>query len=60
MGEPFSSHCLSSKVLSDTEMKYVAPNAEVFAVITFVENHRAYLGSAPFKLHLDVDNRALS
>ena len=47
-----------SKVLSDTEMKYGAPKAEMFAVITFVENYRAYLGSAPFKLC--VDNRALA
>ena len=47
-----------SKVLSDTEMKYGAPKAEMFAVVTFVEKHRAYLGSAPFKLR--VDNRALS
>ena len=47
-----------SKVLSDTEMKYGAPKAEMFAVITFVENYRAYLGSAPFKLR--VDNRALA
>ena len=47
-----------SKVLSDTEMKYVAPKAEMFAVVTFVEKYRAYLGSAPFKLR--VDNRALS
>ena len=47
-----------SKVLSDTEMKYVAPKAEKFAVVTFVEKYRAYLGSAPFKLR--VDNRALS
>ena len=47
-----------SKVLSDTEMKYRAPKAEMFAVVTFVENYRAYLGSAPFKLR--VDNRALS
>ena len=47
-----------SKVLSDTEMKYGAPNAEMFAVVTFVEKYRAYLGSAPFKLR--VDNRALS
>ena len=45
-----------SKVLSDTEMKYGAPKAEMFAVITFVEKYRAYLGSAPFKLR--VDNRA--
>ena len=47
-----------SKVLSDTEMKYGAPKAEMFAVITFVEQYRAYLGSAPFKLR--VDNRALA
>ena len=47
-----------SKVLSDTEMKYGTPNAEMFAVVTFVEKYRAYLGSAPFKLR--VDNRALS
>ena len=45
-------------MLIDTEMKYGAPKAEMFAVITFVEKYRAYLGSAPFKLH--VDNRALS
>ena len=47
-----------SKVLSDTEMKYGAPKAEMFAVVTFVEKYRAYLGSAPIKLR--VDNRALS
>ena len=47
-----------SKVLSNTEMKYGAPKAEMFAVVTFVEKYRAYLGSAPFKLR--VDNRALS
>ena len=47
-----------SKVLSCTEMKYGAPKAEMFAVITFVEKYRAYLGSAPFKLR--VDNRALA
>ena len=47
-----------SKVLSDTEMKYGAPKAEIFAVVTFVEKYRAYLGSTPFKLR--VDNRALS
>ena len=45
-------------MLSDTEMKYGAPKAEIFAVVTFVEKYRAYLGSATFKLH--VDNRALS
>ena len=47
-----------SKVLSDTQMKYGAPKAEMFAVVTFVEKYRAYLGSEPFKLR--VDNRALS
>ena len=47
-----------SKVLSDTEMKYGAPKAEMFAVVTFVEKYRAYLGSEPFKLR--VHNRALS
>ena len=47
-----------SKVLRETEMKYGAPNAEMFAVFTFVEKYRAYLGSALFKLR--VDNRALS
>ena len=46
------------KVLSDNEMKYGAPKAEVFVVITFVEKNRAYLWSAPFKLR--VDNRALA
>ena len=39
-------------------MKYGAPKAEMFAVVTFVEKYRAYLGSEPFKLR--VDNRALS
>ena len=47
-----------SKVLSDTEVKYGVPKAEMFAVVTFVENYRAYWGSAPFKLR--VDNRTLS
>ena len=47
-----------SKVLSDTEMKYGAPKAEMFAVVTFVEKYRAYLSSEPFKLR--VDNRELS
>ena len=47
-----------SKVLSDTKMKYGAPKAEMFAVVTFVEKYRAYLDSKPFKLR--VDNRALS
>ena len=47
-----------TKVLSDTEMKYGAPKAEMFAVVICVEKYRAYLGSEPFKLR--VDNRALS
>ena len=47
-----------SKVLSDTEMKYGAPKAEMLALITFVEKYRAYLRSALFKLR--VDNRALA
>ena len=47
-----------SKVLGDTETKYGAPKAEMFAVVTFVEKYRAYLGSEPFTLR--VDNRALS
>ena len=33
-----------SKVLTDTEMKYGAPKAEMFAVVTFVEKYRTYLG----------------
>ena len=51
-------HLNGSKVLSDTEMKYGAPKADMFVVVTFVEKYRAYLGSTPFKLR--VDNRALS
>ena len=47
-----------SKVLSDTEMSYGAPKAEMFAVIFFVEKYKAYLWSAPFKLR--VDNRDLA
>ena len=39
-------------------MKYGASKVEMFAVVTFVEKYRAYLGSEPFKLR--VDNRALS
>ena len=39
-------------------MKYGAPKAEMFALVTFVEKYSAYLGSAPFKIR--VDNRALS
>ena len=46
-----------SKVLSDTKMKYGAPKVEMFAMVTFVEKYRAYLGSEPFNLR--VDNRAL-
>ena len=47
-----------SKVLSDIEMKYGAPKAEMFAVVTFAKNYRSYLRSATFKLR--VDNGALS
>ena len=36
-----------SKVLIDTEMKYGTPKAEMFAVVTFVEKYRAYLGALP-------------
>ena len=46
-----------SKVLSDTVMKHGALKAEMFAVVSFVEECRVYLGRAPFKLR--VDNRAL-
>ena len=46
-----------SKVLSDTEMKYHAPKADMFALILFVDKYRAYLGRAPFKFR--VQNRAL-
>ena len=42
-----------SKVLSDTEMKYGAPKAEMFAVVIFMDKYRAYLGSAPFKLAIE-------
>ena len=48
----------SNSLRKSTEIKYGAPKAEFFAVITFVEKYRAYLGSAPFKLR--VDNRALA
>ena len=47
-----------SKVLSDTEMKCCPPKAEMFAVLTFVEKYRAYLGIAPFNLR--VEKRDLS
>ena len=47
-----------SKVLSDTEMKYGASKAKMFAIVTFKEKNRAYLGSAFFKLC--VDNRVSS
>ena len=39
-------------------MKYGAPKAEIFAVITLVEKYRALIGSASFKLR--VVNRALA
>ena len=47
-----------SKFLSDTEFKYGGPNAEMFSVVTFMENYRVYLERAPFKLR--VDKRALA
>ena len=51
MGEQFSVPLhMAVKCLSDTEMKYGAPKAEMIAVVTFVKKYRAYLGSAPFKL----------
>ena len=37
-------------------MKYGAAEAEMFAVVTFVEKYCAYLGSAPFKLLVDKKN----
>ena len=45
----------TSKVLSDTEMKYGAPKAEMFAMGTFAEKYRAYLGSAPLKLRVTTE-----
>ena len=45
-----SSDSLRSKVLSDTEMKYGAPKAEMFAVITFVEKYRALLGECSLQV----------
>ena len=42
-----------SKLLSDTEMKYGAPKAKMFAVIDFAEKYTAYLGSAPCKLRVN-------
>ena len=38
-------------------MKYGAPKAEIFAVVTVVGKYQTYLGSALFKLR--VDKRAL-
>ena len=45
------------KLLSDTEMKYGAPKAEMFAVVTFVEKYRANLGSALFRLRVVIEHR---
>ena len=39
-------------------MKYRALKAEMFAVVSFEEKYRTYLGSEPFKQR--VDNRSLS
>ena len=36
-----------SKVLSDTEMKYGAPKAEMFAVVTIMAKYCAYLEALP-------------
>ena len=36
----FRPSAYGSKVLSDTEMKYGAPKAEMFVVVTFVENQK--------------------
>ena len=47
-----------SNALSDTEMKYGAPKAEIIAVVTFVKKYCVYLGSAPIKLR--AINRNLS
>ena len=44
--------------MSNTEIKYEAPKAKMFVVVTFVEKHRAFLGSKLFKLRIDI--RALS
>ena len=46
-----------SKVLSDTEIKYGAPKADMLA-LTLIEKYRACLGSAPFELR--EDNHALA
>ena len=45
-----------SKVLSDTEINYGAPEAEMLAVVTFVEKYRAYLGNEPFKLRVYIEH----
>ena len=52
------SPCLREEDLSNTETKYGEPNAEMLAVITFVEKYGAYLWSAPLKLRVNI--RALS
>ena len=43
-------------VLTDTEMKCGAPEAEKFALVKLVEKYRAYLGSAFFKLRVDIQS----
>ena len=48
------SHCLREKDLSNTETKYGERKAELFAVITFVENSGAYLGNAPLELRVNI------
>ena len=39
-----------SNVLSDTEMKYGAPKAEIFAVITFVKKKQGLLGECSLQV----------
>ena len=34
----------ANNILSGTEIKYGAPKAEMFAVVTYVENYCAYMG----------------
>ena len=46
--------------MSDTDMKYGAPTAEMFAVVTFVEKYWAYLGSEPFKLRVELVENVLN
>ena len=47
-----------SRILSDAEMKYGAPKAEMLAVVYFLEKFRSHLAGRQFTLR--VDNQALS